>query len=695
MNPPFAAAMKDLQTLDTGVFVDTSLSDGSTLRLRISCAGANVFRLQYADADDVFQCGGVSQFLSGIADAGIRNGEHPIAALPAGRPAEAASWEISSPAGTARLVVRRDPFRIDMYNAAGGAVTGLGHIGGAGGGRTIGGDLVPGECLYGTGERFNGADQRGRQVRIWALDRWAETEGNSYMPIPFLLSTRGWGLLVNRYESCSMDLGAAAAGRWEVVLDKAPMDVYLFLDAAPAGILGKLSALTGHAPLPAEWTFGVHVCRHARLKEFATREGVMEMVRRMGENQLPWSSVILEGWDAYDASRYGELASLVKELHAMGKKALLYEPCGRLPDPFFCPEDSDPGPHFKAQDAREEYFVRGSDGSLDLLESRAYNPEDAPLRRKSRFLDISNPEALRWWKEKVWGRLLGEIGVDGAKIDFCEQFPEWDGLEFADGRSPAGMHHLVPVGYNAMMYRLYREKRPEGGMCFGRGGSTGAQLAPYVWCGDQLREWRFLKAILSSLLSAGLSGVPFLCHDMAGYLPSRDPAANDETRVFLRGTELACFTVNMETHGTVTRPYDFPKPVVDVYRHYSQIHYALVPYLREQAQVSCTAGLPLTRHLYLEFPQDEIVRRIEDQYLLGRDLLVAPVLDDVEERDVYLPAGSWHELFTSQAYGGARWLKGYQAPLEQIPVFYRRDVESRELPEAIDTLYRIGPAPKA
>jgi len=684
MIAPIAAALKELKILDTGIFLETTLSDGAPLRLRVSCAGANVFRLQYADGKDTFPGGGVSQFLSAIPDAGIRNEELPVTAFPAGKPEKAESWEISSQAGTARLVVRRDPFRIELYNSSGSAVTRLDGIGGPQGGQAIGGDLIPGECLYGTGERFNGADQRGREVRIWAVDRWSQTEGNSYLPIPFLLSSRGYGILVNRYESCSMDLGAADADRWSVVLDGAPMDAYLFLDAAPADCLARLAALTGHAPLPAEWTFGVHVCRHARLGEFGTREGVMEMVRRMEEGKLPWSSVILEGWNAYDASRYGELASLLKDLHAMGKKALLYEACGRVPETLAA-----------SSPAADGCMVVGPDGSVELAESDSHNPADAPGRRKSRFLDVTNPEALRWWKEDVWGRLLGQLGVDGAKIDFCEQFPEWDGMKLADGQGPAGMHHRYPTGYNIMMYRLYRDKRPEGGMCFSRGGGTGAQLYPYVWCGDQLREWRFLRAVLSSLLSAGLSGVPFLCHDLAGYMPSGDPAANDEARVFLRGAELACFTVNMQTHGTVTRPYDFPKPVVDVYRHYSQIHYALVPYLMEQAQVSCTTGMPLTRHLYLEFPGDETARKVEDQYLLGHDILVAPVLDDVEERDIYLPAGSWHDLVTSEACGGARWLRGFKAPLERIPAFYRRDVESRELPEAIDTLYRIGQPPKA
>jgi alpha-D-xyloside xylohydrolase len=154
-------------------------------------------------------------------------------------------------------------------------------------------------------------------------------------------------------------------------------------------------------------------------------------------------------------------------------------------------------------------------------------------------------------------------------------------------------------------------------------------------------------------------------------MTTKDPKANPEDRVFVRGTEMGCFTVNMQTHGTVTRPYDFPPPIVDIYRLYSEMHYALVPYLREQAAVSCRTGLPLTRHLALGWPEDRTAWDCEDQYLLGSDLLVAPVLDDTDERDVYLPAGRWESLFGREALEGPATIPRYPVPIDRIPVFIR------------------------
>jgi alpha-D-xyloside xylohydrolase len=645
--------------------------DGSRYRVRLSAPVAEVFRLQIAAPDGSFLEDGSAQQLARLPGWSRIAPPEELVVRRAG-----ASIRISSPSGRGFLRVEADPTRFILCGADGSALTAISDIGRSGDISWLAGLLRADERLWGTGERFNGTNQRGKNVRIWAEDRWCQTEGNSYVPIPFVMSSAGWAMLVNRYEASAFDLGATDPDGWRVSLDHAPLDVYLFLDSTPAAALGKLGLLTGRAPLPAEWTFGVHVCRHARLKEFGTREGVMAMVREMESHRLRWSSVILEGWDTYDAAKYAELKSLVAELHAMGKKALMYEPCGRLPDPFFGHQADRPETYLEGQEARPDYFVKTADGRTHIAESAAYNPADAPNRRESSFLDITNPEAVQWWTERVWGRLVGEIGIDGAKIDFCEQFPEWDSLRFADGRSPQGMHHLYPVLYNTMMYGLYSKLRPEGGMCFSRGGSTGAHLYPFIWCGDQLREWRFLRAILSSLLSAGLSGVPFLCHDLAAYLPAKDPAANPEDRVFARGTEMGCFTVNMQTHGTVTRPYDFAPAIVDIYRLYTEIHYALVPYLREQAASCCETGLPLTRHLVLDWPLDRTAWDCEDEYLLGSSLLVAPVLDNGEARDVYLPAGRWESLFGRETFHGPRTLRGFAAPLDRIPVFVRERGES-------------------
>ena len=641
----------------------------ATGRFRLTAAGQNVWRLQTPGTDGRFDDEGAVQRLGRELD-----GRLPTAALPLTVFSQGDDGRIRViPDGHDDAMATVHPVTGEIRLVApDAALTVVLEPGPPDGMMRVAGRLVSGEKLFGTGERFNRCDQRGKTVAMWAEDRWCQREGNSYVPIPFFLSTSGYGVLLNRFEGAVFDLGHTDPGRWTVRTDRAPLDLYFFLDPSPVAILEKLAALTGPAPQPPEWAFGVHICRHLDTRELGSAAGIREVANKMAEHDLPWSSVCLEGWEAYDTASYPALREIVHDLHTQGKKVLLYEACGRVPADLAAQH-----PEFVVADAAGERF---------LAEADADNPADAPDRKRSRFLDITHPGAVAWWQNQVWGPLVREIGIDGAKIDFCEQFPEWDSLRLADGRPAAGMHHYYPVAYNAMMHRFFNAHRPEGGMCWSRGGQLGAHRYPFLWCGDQLREWHFLQAILTATLSSGLSGLPFMGHDLAGYLPAADAARDPEAPVFIRGAQLACFGLNMQTHGKVTRPYDFDGNTLGLYRLYSKIHYALIPYLREQAETACRTGLPLVRHLYLGAPADETVWDIDDQYLLGADLLVAPILNDAVSRDLYLPPGDWRDLYDGTAYPGGAWLRNYPAPLERIPVFVAAQPVSRQLPAALTAL---------
>ena len=538
------------------------------------------------------------------------------------------------------------------------------------------GRLTEREALFGCGEQFNAANQRGKRVEIMAIDKWCQTQGNSYVPVPFIQSTEGYALFLNRYEHSVFDLGAADSGAWEFTLANAPLDLYIFTNGNPAGTLKDYARLTGFAPMPAPWLFGIQVSRHGRTKEFSTAQGVLDMAKDMERHDFPWDAAILEGWPAYDESSYADLQRVTDALHAMGKKILLYEGCARVAQPEVNPA----------------YLVHEPDGNCDLPETASYNPADNPNPRRVKFLDITNPEAMDWWYDVVWGRLVKEIGVDGCKIDFCEQFPGHLPLVFHDGREASGAHHWYPTLYNALMYRYYQKYRPGGGMCFSRGGGIGAQRYPFLWAGDQLREWRFLRTILTGILSSGLSGIPFMSCDMSGYMPTWNPESNAEERVFIRGAQMGCFSSNMQTHGTVTRPYDFDEPIRDIYREYARLHQALRPYLLEQAGDACQTGMPLLRHLWLYDPEDENTWNIEDEYMLGCALLVAPVFEDSTKRDIYLPKGQWSNIFDGTVFAGGQMLKDFEVPFAEIPVFELQGHDSKALGGALDKhiIERIG-----
>lgn len=544
------------------------------------------------------------------------------------------------------------------------------------------GDIGDNECIYGTGQRFNGVNQRGKRVRIWSEDRFPQTEGNSYVPIPLIMSTEGYGLYLNRFEYSEFDLGVQAEDKWSFQQHDAPMDCYIFLDKDPKKILKKYAQLTGFAPLPPAWSFENWISRYAGGRwVFSKPEGVYQYLKEMEELDIPVRTIIIEGWPTYNTDKWGELKEMCRILHMKGKKVIVYDQCGRLrtteTDPYLnpgiIPED--------------DYFVQDSLGNIDIFRWFSYKPMFNPGGRKVSFIDLTNPEAVNWWYHDVMKTLLSDIGIDGAKIDFCEWFPEGEELQFHSGRNPKGMHHLYPVLFNAWSYRNFQHYRPEGGVCWSRGGGIGAQRYPFLWCGDQNREFYYLRPVLSAKLSSGLSGIPFMGNDLGGFSPTSNPVERArQDRIFIRAAQMDCFGIAMECHGQVQAPYEFDEETINIFRKYARIHYALIPYIIEYAVIATKTGVPLLRHLYLEFPGDERVWEIEDQYMYGSDILVAPVLDDVKKRDVYLPEGEWVDLNTGKVYIGRQELQAYPAPLEKIPVFYRKKMESEVLPGLISIM---------
>ena len=583
--------------------------------------------------------------------------------------------------GGLQALLSLQPFRLGFHAAGGQEITAITSADIKGSDIKLAGHLELDEFIYGTGQRFNQVNQRGKLCTILAIDEWCVTEGNSYVPIPFIMSSKGYGLFMDRFERSEFDLGHEQKDSWSISLADTPVDLRIFLAENPQDILRSYASLSGFSPLPAEWLFGIFVSRHGRLQELVSYDNVMEVVGMMDKHDLPWDGMILEGWPTYNTNTYPELAKTVKALHDRGKKVLVYQACGRI--------DHSSNPESRAQTkkmlgAKNDYLVRSKEDGITLLpETASYNPMDNPYNRFSEYVDLTNPAALDWFLSSVWQKLVCEIGIDGAKIDFCEQFPEHIPLDFSDGRGTSGAHHWYPTLFNALMYRYYNENRPEGGMCFSRGGGIGAQHYPFMWAGDQRREWVFLEAILKSLLSSGLSGIPFMSHDLSGYMPANNLEENPEPEVFIRGTQMGSFALNMQTHGIVTRPYDFAPEIVSLYRTYCEIHQALRPYILEQARLATQTAIPPLRHLYLFDHEDPRTRSIEDQYMLGDALLIAPVLNDKDKRDIYLPAGEWEELFSKTSYQGRQDLKDFPVPFARIPVFINKDSQSATIKDVL------------
>ena len=622
------------------------------IKLMLNCTDKGVWRLR-SERESSFDDMGAAQTLA--RDLGE---EYSYKPLPVNFSAGSGNFTVKAPDGS---FVSAEKRKILFFNAEGKPVREIKSIKSKGDSVFVCLKAYKDERFYGTGERFDKVNQRGKKLDLYAVDRWCRTRGDSYIPVPFLFSSRGNALLMNRYERSVFDICKTNGSLIRIEQKYSPLDLYVFTIGNPSEIISAYCRLTGFAPMPPEWSFGTLVCRYH--PEFQTREGVFAMVDAMRENDFPWDAVILEGFRPYKKESFPELLEISNTVHSLGKKVMLYEQCGRF-----------------TQNSEELFGLDDScavlsDNGTYLDETKSFNLIDNFSRKKMRCVDLTSEKALEKWGG-FRNLYVDEMDVDGAKIDFCEQFPDSPSIRFADGRSPMGAHHWYPTLYNALSFRRFNMK-PDGGVCFSRGGGIGAQRYPFVWAGDQRREFFFLKVVIKAALSLGLSGVSFVSWDMAGYQPSFNPSdKRHEDRVFIRGLEFTAFSANIQTHGKIKRPYDFDEHTKDVYRAYSKLHNCLRPYLIEQAEVSCKTGLPLMRHLFLYDSGDKRNLDIEDEYMLGCGLLVAPVLGRKNRRNIYLPKGEWIDFFTGVEYTGGIVIKNRSVPLEAIPVFVLKNSPS-------------------
>lgn len=550
--------------------------------------------------------------------------------------------------------IQLSPFKITYKNPSGNEAAQINNIAISNGNTIVRGKLKDKEAMWGAGEHFDHVNQRGQHVEINAIDQWAEIKGNSYMPIPILLSSRGSGLFMNRYERMTIDVDSRIVPKntWQFCIFDAPCDLFVYTSEQPAEVLYGYSLLTGFSPEPAEWSYGSIICRYS--PDFSTVQGVTDMAQAMEENDFPWDGVITESFNNADEAG---LRNMEQTVHGMGKKLMVYTQTGSNP--------------FRALTDETNYHVRNAlTGSINLVPANSDNPADNPDAGSWRFLDITSSEVRDYIYNQIWGNYVQNYGIDGAKVDFCELFPDTYELIMADGDTN-GAHHWYPVVYNTLLYKKLAEN-PNGTMTINRGGSIGAQRYPWIWLGDQKREFRFIEAQVKGVLSSGISGVPFITYDMAGY----KEAAKNEADVFRRAVEFTAFIGNIQTHGTVKRAYDFDDETKSIYRKYAKIHDALRPYLVEQGKISCETGLPLVRHLALNYWQDQKVWDIEDEFMLGNMLLVAPILDKGNTRSIYLPVGNWINLWTGEKYEGGQTLNAYKVPYDDIPIFVNADESS-------------------
>ncbi len=510
--------------------------------------------------------------------------------------------------------------------------------------------LAPDECLYGFGERFVPLDQRGRRWESWTTDAVSTATQRAYKPVPFGLSSRGYGLFINSTARIDFDLGATSSLSAAFTLDATELDYFILYGPALNDVLRRFWRLTGAPPLPPLWSFGFWSSRFG----YASRQEVEEIAQGYRQRDIPCDVIHLdpqwmggrEKWCdlEWDTSAFPEPAQMISDLRSQGFRVCLWE------NPYV-PQ----GTPLYAEGAANGYFVQDAEGEPYLITGWA----DMALQQAA--VDFTNPAAVAWWQEKH--RQLLAMGVATFKTDFGEAAPD-DG-RYHDGTPGSLVHNLYPLLYNQAVFEVVDDHSGGQGLVWSRATTAGSQRFPVHWGGDSRTTFDHMAASLRGGLNLILSGFAYWSHDIGGFSGASNPA------LYTRWAQFGLFCSHARAHGTSPRePWAFGEETEDIFRKYAALRYRLLPYLYSCAARAVATGRPLMRPLLLDYQDDPTTHTLDLQYLLGDAFLVAPVFAETASVPVYLPKGRWVDYWSKHTYAGPGWVTVH-APLDTLPLFVR------------------------
>jgi alpha-D-xyloside xylohydrolase len=483
--------------------------------------------------------------------------------------------------------------------------------------------LAPDEKIFGGGESFTRLNKRGQRLVLWATDALSVQTGRMYKPVPFFMSSRGYGMFVHTSAPLTFDFGCSYDGANIIYLGDERLDLFIFF-GSPKEILSEYTALTGRSPLPPLWSFGLWMSRLT----YRSEEEVRGVARRLRAERIPCDVIHLDtGWFEHEwrcdyrfsPSRFPDARGMLGDLRRDGFRVSVWQL------PYMNPNS----PLFREMTERG-YAVRDPDGAPPA--------QDA-------VLDFSNPAAVRWY-QGLLAELL-ETGVSAVKADFGEAAPLRG--TYASGRSGMFEHNLYPLRYNLAVAGVTREMTGDS-LIWARSAWAGSQRCPVHWGGDAEPTDSAMAATLRAGLSLGLCGFTFFSHDIGGFV-GRSPEA-----LYRRWLPFGMLTSHSRCHGEQPKePWHYSERFVEEFRRAVELKYRLMPYIYAQAAQAAACGHPLVRTLFFEFPDDPGSWLVEDEYLFGSDLLVAPLMEDVPARDVYLPPGEWIDYQSGAVHYGPGW----------------------------------------
>ena len=509
-------------------------------------------------------------------------------------------------------------------------------------------DLGVGETVYGLGERFTAFVKNGQNVETWNRDGGTSTE-QAYKNIPFYLTNRGYGVLVNHPECVSFEIGSEKVSKVQFSVEGEYLEYLIFDGPTPKQVLDRYTRLTGRPALPPAWSFGLWLTT-----SFTTNydeKTVNSFIDGMAERNLPlhvfhfdcfWMKAFQWCDFEWDPETFPDPQGMLKRLKARGLKICVW----------INPYIGQKSPLFK-EGMEKGYLLKRPNG--DVWQWDKWQPGQG-------IVDFTNPAACDWYASHL--KRLIHMGVDCFKTDFGERIPT--DVIWYDGSCPQKMHNHYAFIYNKLVYEvLQQELGKDEAVLFARSASVGAQQFPVHWGGDCYANYESMAESLRGGLSLGLSGFGFWSHDIGGF-ENTAPA-----HVYKRWCAFGLLSSHSRLHGSKSYrvPWAYDDEACDVVRFFTEWKCRLMPYLYAASAQAAETGSPVMRAMMLEFPDDPGCDYLDRQYMLGDSLLVAPVFSENGDVSVYLPTGRWTHLYTNQEVTGG-WRKE-RHDFNSLPLYVR------------------------